>query len=539
MKKYISIIIITLIAAGSSCKKDYLNLVDNPNQPSSASPGLLLAGALKTSAATQNGGGYVMYAAWVGYLAQSTGFQPFVALEQYQFTTSTYDVWTTPYLNLSNYAALEASAPGANYTAIAEIMQCFVYQGLVDNYNNVPYTTALKGTANLNPTYTAGSAIYADLFKRLDAAIKLIQGAGAGAANPTKSDIVFGGNMTNWIKFANTIKLRMALRLSNTSGGTAAGIAEVATTSSLGFLDAATPALANPGYASSDANGGQQSPLWLYYGTSASGQAEGGNAQYQANSYLADYLGTNKDPRLITIFTGSATAGAATATALLPGSSVDTYPNAAGNLVAVVSSTFGDSQPPTGTINGTSTGITPSKVGSGVLKSASMPAVLISSAESLFLQAEAQIQGYNLPGGTAQSFYNAGVAASFVDQGAQANTVGSTTPLSPAASAAAMTAPGGVYAFPAPGAGGDISAQQTAIITQKWIALAITGSLEAFNEERRTGIPNVPTSIYPGANAPNQVTRIFYPIIEYSTNAASVAAQGTIDKFTSKIFWAK
>src|ERR1700744_1849391 len=108
MKKYISIIFITLMAAGSSCKKDYLNLTNNPNQPSSGSPGLLLSGALKTLAGVQNGGTYTMYAAWTGYLSQSTGYQPFVALEQYQFTTSTYDAWTTPYLNLSNYAAIEA-----------------------------------------------------------------------------------------------------------------------------------------------------------------------------------------------------------------------------------------------------------------------------------------------------------------------------------------------------------------------------------------------------------------------------------------------
>src|ERR1700761_5425515 len=106
MKKYISIIFISLAIAGSSCKKDYLSLATNPNIPSTATPGLLLSAALKgtadivngpnmaTSTSASVGTGYVQYAAWSGFLSQSTGFQPFVSLEEYQFTTSTYDDWT-------------------------------------------------------------------------------------------------------------------------------------------------------------------------------------------------------------------------------------------------------------------------------------------------------------------------------------------------------------------------------------------------------------------------------------------------------------
>jgi hypothetical protein len=67
MKKYLSIIFITLAVAGSSCKKDYLELTNNPNVPSVASPDLLLTGALKSTADIVNMGNYVQYAAWVGY----------------------------------------------------------------------------------------------------------------------------------------------------------------------------------------------------------------------------------------------------------------------------------------------------------------------------------------------------------------------------------------------------------------------------------------------------------------------------------------
>src|ERR1700744_604824 len=107
MKKYLLIIVISLVAAGSGCKKDYLDLTNNPNVPSVASPDLLLTGALKTSADIVNMGNYVQYAAWVGYLSQSTGFQPFVNVEEYQFTSNDFNgPWNDTYANLSNYNAL-------------------------------------------------------------------------------------------------------------------------------------------------------------------------------------------------------------------------------------------------------------------------------------------------------------------------------------------------------------------------------------------------------------------------------------------------
>ena len=553
MKKYISIIFITLAIAGSSCKKDYLNsLQTNPNQPSVASPTLLLTGALKGTADIVNGPnmgtiqsngtayttgtGYVMYAAWVGYLSQSTGYQPFVALEQYQFTTSSYDVWTPNYLNIANYNAVLTATPEPYFQAIAKIMIAFDFESLVDNYNNVPYSAALKGSANLNPTYDKGSDIYADLLKQLDAAISLIDKAPSTALNPTSSDIMFGGNMAKWAKFANTLKLRIALRESAlATPGLTALQAEIASTNADGFLDATVPAAVNPGYISSDANGGQQSPLWRNYGTTASGTAQTNNAEYQANSFLADYYATNNDPRILRVYSATATAAAtASAGGLLAGSSINAYPDATNTTQYVVSTTFGDSQPPTTSAGG----VTPSKVGPGILTSPTMSATIISPEESSFLQAEALKDGFNL--GTAayasaQAAYNAGVAVSFTDLGAQ-YVDGAGTVYTPAASAALFTGAGGAYAYPT---GGSDAAQEQAIITQKWAALAIFGSFEAFNEERRTGYPAVPTSIYPGANAPNQVARIFYPFVEYQTNAANVAAQGTIDKFSSKIFWAK
>lgn len=520
MKKYISIVLITLAVAGSSCKKNYLELTANPNVPSVTTPDLALSGALKTTADIVNLGDYVQYNAWVGFVSQSTGFQPFTNVEQYNFTTTDFNgPWNDNYANLSNYNALLASTTDANYQAIAKIMMAYDYEALVDNYNNVPYSQALLGSKNLNPAYDKGTDIYTDLMKQLDAAIVLIQKAPAVSPKLATSDVMYGGNMTNWIKFANTLKLRLAVRVSGVSSMASTFAAAAKATQALGYIDATNPGLVNPGYLNSDADGGQESPLWRYYGFNQSGTPGTGRQQYQANTFAANYYATNNDPRLVQVYAESITTGAATATNFTAGSALNVQ-----NGVAIISTTFGDSQPPTATVSGKAGAtVSPSLVGTGLLTSPTMSAVVFSAAESLFLQSEAAARG--IITGDPAALYNSGITASFeFDQ-------------VPNADAAAATYYGqAAIAYPT---GAPLETQVQAIITQKWASLAIFGGFEAFNENRRTGYPDVPTSIYQGANAPHQVARIFYPFVEYATNAASVGAQGTIDKFNSKIFWAK
>lgn len=499
MKRYLALICVFAAALGG-CRKDFLSLEKNPNVPSVASPNLLLAGALRQTADVVNGGinlNYAQYACYMGYISYSTSYQTNNSLELYGFTTSDYNVWTPLYLNLSNYNALTAANAGPYYAAIAKIMTAYNYEALVDNYNNVPYTSALKGTGVLNPTYDNGSAIYDDLMKQLDASIVLIQGAPASAVNPGSADIMFGGSMTNWIKFANTLKLRLAIRQSNLTAKAAALKTAVQATYALGYLDGTIGGSLNPGYTNIDANGGQQSPVWLAYGSTQSGSTEPGNKQYQADTYAINFFLSNNDTlraaQLYQPYYKSTDAAKA-------------HPY-------FVSTFFGQRNPPVGTV---------SKLGVGILKSASMNANVLSSAESLFLQSEAAAEG--LISGNAATLYNAGITADFIDIGLTA------------AQAATYYGQASI-AYPT---GGTLEAQKQAIIVQKWAALDIYGAFEAFNELRRTGYPNnIPLSATAGANAPNQITRTFYPFVEYSTNAVNVAAQGTINQFTSKIFWAK
>jgi hypothetical protein len=168
-------------------------------------------------------------------------------------------------------------------------------------------------------------------------------------------------------------------------------------------------------------------------------------------------------------------------------------------------------------------------VGPGVLQSPTQSAAIMSAPEALFLQAEAAARG--LISGNPATLYNAGITASFEYFAVPSTPAGIATADAEATTYAAQPA----IAYPS---GGSLETQVQAIITQKWAALAVFGAFEAWNEYRRTGFPAVPTSIYPSAPA-TQVTRIFYPFIEYETNQQNVQAQGTISQFTSKIFWAK
>lgn len=483
MKKYI-VIITGLVTIGiTGCKKDYLSLEVNPNTPSVATPQFLLTGAEKISADIVNIN-YPHYGVWGGQLAPSGNYVPSPQLQQYQFTTDNYQVFSTLYLNLTNFNNLEtlaSSSPDlAKFAAIAKIMKAYGFQQLVDNYNNVPYTEAFKGSSVFFPKYDKGADIYADLIKQLDAAIGIID-ASASATSPDVSDIIFKGDMAKWKQFANTLKLRLAIR-SNT---------KVASLPAAGssYLDATTQAATQPGYANSDALGGQQSPFWRSFGTDQNGNPTGNNLYFRANAFEVGLLNNYKDPRLSKFYAP------------------------AGTGTTVVGIIFGDDSaiPNAGT----------SAIGPGLLKAATQDGILMSSAEALFLQAEAVQNGFI--SGDAKSLYEAGITASFTALGLTA--------------ANATT----YYNQSIANVGWDASTnKQQAIITQKWISLTGYGSFEAYNELRRTGYPaNVPRSIDTKAIGTGLPTRIFYPTSEYQQNPDNVGKEGTINIFGSKIFWAK
>ena len=490
MKKYISILTIAFTIGVAGCKKGFLDQEIDPNNPPYTTPQYTLSGAEETTAVIM-ADYYPEYAEWGGYWCWSGSYTPNAPFQEFAVSISVpsepLDAWAGLYGNLTNYNNLQvssaSSASGANFQAIAMIMKAYDFEQLVDNYNNVVYTQAFQPLTKLFPAYDSGQSVYNDLVVQLDAAIALISKSGAGATNPGASDIIYGGNMTNWQKFANTIKLRLAIRQSNLSTNTAQ--ADLASTASIGYIDASTEADCQPGYTNAL---GKQNPFYGFYGYDQNGNPTSGFLTQRANIVASNLMQSLNDPRDSAYYKTNS----GSINALQLGN-----PANASNAVS-------------------------STIGPGLLKSPTQPEPIFSSYESLFLQAEAAARGW-IPG-DASTFYNAAVTASFN----AVNTPGAATYLAQAS-----------VAYPA---SGTLEQQVQAIITQKYISLNGFFNLEGYNEWRRTGypaLPQNPASADPAAVSKTLPVRIPYPLSELNTNQPSLNAQGTINIFTSKIFWAK
>jgi hypothetical protein len=528
MKKYISMIVVFLAASISGCKKDYLSQEVNPNNPSVTTPQLTLAAAL-VGAATIVATDYTEYGVWGGYWTTSGNYVPNSNINQYQFTNQSFDSqtggpWIDLYSNLTNFNTLQtlssASKANANFQAIAMIMKAYDFEQLVDSYNDVPYSQAFQPSTILFPQYDKAQVIYDDLGKQLQAAIALIK-ANPTATNPGSADVAFGGNMTGWTKFANSILLRLAVHVS-TNFPSDALIAAAKANATDGYLDGTIQAAVNPGYNKGLASSGasQQNPFWDFFGLDINNNAPFNAVYWRANDFSVKFMQNNNDPRVSQIYapmTGTAPA------------------------VVIHGNVFGDTSPANQPNPGTS------GIGPGLLQSPSQDAVLFSGAESLFLQAEAALKG--IITANPQTLYEAGITASFVELGAGGTYVPSAVAFTPQTpqfiytrASAATSAALAVTYYSQANANVSYTASPDklqAIIIQKWVALNGYFNLEGYNEYRRTGFPVLPSSIDPAAIKSTLPSRIYYPISEQTSNATSLAKEGTIDPWTSKIFWAK
>ena len=278
MKKIIlSAIILGLIA--TSCKK-YIDINSNPNSLTSASPNLVLPLAIVNTASlvsSMNDYG----SQTVGYAANAGGYGGFGSSWTYNYDQSTGEgYWGFGYSIGENFQyiinATEGSDENMYFNATAKIMKAFVFQMLVDEFNNLPYFDALKGDTVLKTKYDDASVIYPALASLLDSAITEIDNAQVPTPLGSGTDPLFGGDMTKWKQFANTLKLRMIIR--------ASAVVKFSNTSfsADGFLT--DDAIVNPGYKLAT---GQVNPSWGTWVADYTG-ARQGNAWIPA-TYVFGY----------------------------------------------------------------------------------------------------------------------------------------------------------------------------------------------------------------------------------------------------------
>ncbi len=523
MKKVIVLFIIAAVGI-SSCQKGFLsNLQNNPNSPTSsaATPQLVLPGTLTSIINITNGTSYQSEAAWMGYWNYAPGYSFVSSVQNYVLSSGGPEHWDDYYGVLANlnFIISETSDPKqANYNAIANILEAVCFKGLVDNYNNVPYTQALKGSGNFSPSYDNGSDIYDSLVAKLDAAISSIQAnlGNSDVSVPASDDIMFTGNMNQWLVLANTIKLKLLVQEAAVTSKAAYLSSEAASTASVGYLT--SDALVNPGYSAS-----QPSPMWGGFGVTPSGAIAGSFTFIVGNETAIDFYKQSNDPRLGYFYCqrGQNPTNPSYSTVSLPLTNNDYLANYLGSQ---------NSLPAPGG----------SGIGPGLAQGPTQSAVFMLAAESYFIQAEATVRGW-LAGGAsaAQTLYQKGITASFE----YLNVGGSTASADTYAATYYGQANTSFVTFPTSASSDSLI---HTIITQKWAALNGISTVEAFNDWRRTfdpnmdsGYPIVPVSISPSNVAPHAPFRYFYPTEESTSNGAAWKAAGgpTIDVFNDKIFW--
>ncbi|MDB5156530.1 MAG: hypothetical protein JWR50_1237, partial [Mucilaginibacter sp.] len=369
--KTIAILALTFIAFG--CKK-ITNINTSPNNPplSTATPQVLFPSAVASSAGRIGGELQILGGFWSQYYTQYTTANQFRNIDSYNLTQNDLNAnWNELFQGaLEDYqlSITQAKAKGLNnFVLMSTCMKAYTYEVLADLYDQVPYTQALQGAAATQPTYDKGHDVYLGLIKEIDAALAAnynVDLAGADAA----TDFTFGGDMTKWAQFANTLELKMYLRMINAYPADAqAGVTKLFA-NGVGFLsvDAGIPSNVFTNTPNKD------NPFFEYNQRSLNT-----TTNIKASTTFISYLEAVNDPRIVPLF------GSTTPKSINQGDYNGSNPDYATAANPV--------QTPTD------------------------PVWFISAAESHFLQAEAIVR-YGVAGNAADE-YLAGIKASFEANG--------------------------------------------------------------------------------------------------------------------------
>ena len=370
-KILVSCSLLIILLSGIGCKRS-LDINQDPNNPSlsQGNPRLVFPAAVMATAGRVGGDLALVGGIWGEYITQSA------QANQYKYIDA-YDVKSTdlnaPYTGLfagglKNYQYVidkSREASDWNFFLMGTVMKAYTTEVLVDLYDKIPYSQALQGSSNLNPVFDDGYTIYVDLLKSLDSALAKDFSASSNSS-PGTSDLIFGGNMDRWRRFANTLELKMYLRMINAKPAEAQACVQKLYSAGATFLttDAGV-------FGFTDAPG-QDNPLY-----EQNIRQLNTSSNLRASRTFVSWLRANGDTRIIPYF------GSTTPNSIHQGDYLGTDATYATAAVFV--------QDPTD------------------------PVIFISAAESYFLQAEARERYF--AGAGAKALYDAGVLASFAAVG--------------------------------------------------------------------------------------------------------------------------
>jgi len=407
--------------------------------------------------------------------------------------------WTRLYVDgLNNYEQAKKLIPTDVTDAdqmrseldITDIMEVYTYYYLVTTFGNLPYTQANDIDKYPFPAYDDAKTVYSDLLTRLDSSIAGLSAVGSGSSFGA-ADIMYSGDVPSWLKFANSLKLKMAMLLADTDPTTAKTKVSEAVAAGVFTSNADNGVFRYTGV-TPNAN-----PIWVAV-------IQSNRNDFVIANTLLNSMVTLSDPRRTAYYTNE-------------------YSNAdIGGSVGDNNTWNNYSNIYWGNVKGT-------------IVDPGAPADLLDYSEVSFLLAEAVERGFI--SGTASDYYNAGVTASIEYWGG--STSDANTYLAQAKVAYA-TAPGGIGVGSIGSTGVSTTGVQwkQAIGIQKYISLYLRG-MDAWVEIRRLQYPAmaIPTS----AKTPFP-WRYTYPSDEQTANggsykAAVTALGGNGDQVTTKLFW--
>lgn len=502
MKKHKLLILSLFMLGAVSCGDNFGDINVDPNNPSLVPADYLLTGA-------QNALADDIWDEWMNgrfglLVSQQWAQNNYSDESQYTFRQGVINQYFGYYyhralidleevkelVKASDEAAL---ASGVNKVAVAEILQCWVYQYVTDVWGPVPYTEALKGSENRTPKYDSQESIYVSLLGRLEKAKADIDDSADGFG---ASDIIYGGDMGKWKKLAASLILRLGMRMADANGGLAQQAVEGSYADAFG--DNSDNAMFT--YLSASPN---NNPL-------NQDRVERGNADFCLSNILVDKaLGTRNDPRVIAFADPAVNSGEylgrpfGQSPANAASEAPEDYSQPSGAMAVAGAASFDATD----------------------VLAPEAPAVLMNYAEVCFILAEAKERGWNVSG-TAAEWYNAGITASMNQWGITDGTA--ISDYLAQTNVAYASAPGDY---------------KQKIGIQKWIALFMQG-VEAWSEWRRLDFDllEAPVDGATGDVGGNVAPlRLTYPTNEQTQNAANyaqgVSLLGGPDKMSTRVWW--
>ncbi|UOY07194.1 SusD/RagB family nutrient-binding outer membrane lipoprotein [Muricauda sp. SCSIO 64092] len=481
MKKYITIGAVAFLTL-FGCTDDFEEINTNPNEPEVVSSDLLLSTVISTLATTAADA-----SGWDrgNIVAQLTAKINFTGFDRYSWGSES-GLWNTyygilPEINIILENARAEESRNTSYEGIALTLRAYVFANLTDNYGDVPFSEAIRGIeGNFTPAYDTQEDIYEGILTDLstaEAQLALGQPILGG-------DVLYGGDIEKWRKFANSLRLRYLMRASNRLEGGFVSI-EMASILDSGIFIATNEdngAMVYPASTQIDSWPISTGRIGGFDEHRMSETSEATLKQFNDGRLEAWFQPTDNPEDDPTLFVGLPNG--------LSEDAASTFNGGASNVSRLNQAFFYDSPN-------------------------SVKAAIIQAAEVHFIFAEAFQRGL-LSGGEAEVFYNEGVRLSFeywgVDQDVPSY----------------LTQPGVAY-----------DGELETIITQKWLASFLVG-LEGWYDFRRTGFPS---AIVPGLNNTNAdrvPVRFLYPDSEQTLNGdnyqAAVSRFGG-DDINTKGWW--